>query len=334
MSKKTALLALALLCAGCGDGTGTNPVTSPPPPEEPEPEPTPEVDQPLEITEPEDLEEGNGFATGITYDPTTDTFFVDGLAFDGNNIYARDTGFAAGSDVGTLNGFDVFTGPTTATDAVTGAVIGQLQHRALYVRSATGNTELGIVRTGNYVDYGFGGWVIKRNNSVTLPTTGQALYQGNYAGLRDFIGKGGLEFVEGDMAVAIDFEDFNEGDAVAGTITNRVVRDVTGADITGSIITAINNSSADINISQLPTVVFDIGPGVLNTANGSIEGQLTSNIQKIDGTLQQFETGNYYGVLSGANAEELVGVVVISGDDFRDSTTARETGGFLLLRQP
>jgi hypothetical protein len=38
----------------------------------------------------------------------------------------------------------------------------------------------------------------------------------------------------------------------------------------------------------------------------------------------------YYGVISGTNADEVVGVIVVTSEF--DGYTARETGGFILYR--
>ncbi len=82
--------------------------------------------------------------------------------------------------------------------------------------AGTGRTEFAIVRTGAYRDFGFGGFVMKRNDNVVLPSSGQAAYTGDYGAVRDFSGATGLEYVTGDMDIAIDFEDFNDGNAVQG----------------------------------------------------------------------------------------------------------------------
>lgn len=45
-----------------------------------------------EASSTENGETGNGFARNMSYDATTDTFTVDNLAFDGDNVYTRVTG--------------------------------------------------------------------------------------------------------------------------------------------------------------------------------------------------------------------------------------------------
>ena len=270
---------------------------------------------------------GNGFAEGIKYDAKTDTFTVDNLAFDGGNVYQRDT------RVPTLGPAKVFAASSTYADSQTGAVIDQFAYRALYGVSKTGRTSFAIVRTGAYIPYGFGGFVYERNGSVTLPTSGQASYTGDYAGIRDFDGQGGLQYTTGDMTVAIDFNDFNadesatgNGAGVYGYVENRKVYDMNGRDITNQVVAQANaDLSPDVAITELPTLNFTVGPGALDN-NGEAQQGVTSTVGN-----QLYEQGEYYAVISGTDAgQEIVGVIVVTSPS--DTATARETGGFILYR--
>jgi len=283
-----------------------------------------------------DSASGSGYAESISYDATNDQFYVDNLAFDGDNFYERDT------VVPSLGPFQVYENDSFFSDSSTGTPINQFQHKAIYGVSTSGQTEFAIVRTGQYVGYGFGGFLYQRNNGVTLPTSGQAVYSGEYAGIRDFLGRGGLEYVTGDTLIAIDFEDFNEGDGVRGEITNRQVFDVNGNNITPTLINAINTAGVDptdptsigtyANITELPVLLFTVGPGV-GDANGEITSGLNSHLELSTGALQTYEDGTYYAMISGTNAEEIVGVVVVTSQDPRyTGVTARETGGFVVYR--
>lgn len=276
---------------------------------------------------------GNGFAEDFKYNAADDTFEVDGLGFDGGNVYQR------GSAVASLGPFKVYEGDSTFTDTQTGTVINQFAHRAIYGVSPNGRTSFAVVRTGAYVPYGFGGFVYQRAGGVTLPATGQAAYQGKYAALRDFDGVGGLEYATGDMQVAIDFNDFNDGAAVQGQVYNRAIYDINGTNITGDVIAALNADLDPENaVTRLPTLVFAVGPGTLNAgdkAAGEVAGNLNSYIDN-GSALETFETGKYYAVLTdGASldAGEMVGIIVVEADDpRRDGVTVRETGGFILYR--
>ena len=272
---------------------------------------------------------GDGYVGAVAYDRVTDTFTVDGLAFDGGNVYQRDNA------VGSLGPFAVYEADSTFADDVTGTPIPQFGHRALYGVSRSGNTEFAIVRTGAYIPFGYGGFVYQRNGSVTLPTSGQASYAGDYAAIRDFDGAGGLEYAAGDLTISIDFNDFNDGAAVAGQVTNRAIFDVAGNDITDQVVAALNveNESA---LTALPTLLFSVGPGALD-ANGEMTGQLGSSVTGADGAVTAYEAGNYYAVISGdatqGGADEVVGIIVVEADDPRsDGVTVRESGGFILYR--
>ncbi|WP_212524041.1 hypothetical protein [Actibacterium sp. MT2.3-13A] len=345
MGQKLILAALLLPLAACSSGVGTNPVTGggtgggtggtggggitsdrtmPPGTASPSPRNS------LYRYEPSDGE-GSGYATGFAYDSTNDTFTVDNLAFDGDNSYTRD------AVVGSLGPYAVYENANLFNDSTTGAPITQFSHKVLYGVSTNtdGNgdatAEFAIVRTGAYLGYGFGGFIYQRNGGVTLPTSGQARYNGDYAGLRDFDGRGGLEYVTGDMQVAIDFEDFDAGDAVQGRVTNRRIFDTGGTDITNDMLTALAAEYGG-SYTALPTLLFTVGPGVLD-ANGEMLGGLTSQVADGNGDLVDFESGNYYALLSGANADEIVGVLVVEADDPRyNGVTVRETGGFILYR--
>ena len=273
---------------------------------------------------------GNGFAEGFSYNAAGDTFTVDNLAFDGGNVYTRS---AAVPDLGPAQ---VYEGAGTFPDTQTGALIDQFSYRALYGVSTSGRGSFAIVRTGAYIPYGFGGFIYSRDGGVVLPTSGQANYTGDYAGLRDFNGRGGMEMTTGDMEMSIDFNDFNadesatgNGAGIQGWVTNRRVFDLNGNDITAGVLAEINDDrNPDFDLTDLPTLVFAVGPGVLDN-NGEAEGALHSTVNS-NGTDEQFEAGNYYAVISGDNADEVVGVIVVTADV--NGVTVRETGGFILYR--
>ncbi|MDZ4096977.1 MAG: hypothetical protein U1D35_18945, partial [Paracoccaceae bacterium] len=311
---KLAILAL-LFAAGCSgnplepDPVGPTPgdnlggVELPPGPG------NPSAKRAISRSEKLDNTNGNGFAQDIRYDPATDTFSVDNLGFDGDNAYKR------GVAVSSIGPFQVYESARFFQDSVTGEAITQFTHRAIRGKSASGQTEFSIVRTGSYFNYGFGGFVYQRNGGVVLPTSGQAAYSGTYAGLRDFKGTSGIEFTTGAMNIAIDFEDFNDGAAVQGVVRNRQIFDVNGNNITQQVLNAL---SVDTKVTQtaLPALVFDVGPGNINS-DGEIAGSLGNTVRDDKGKSNTYERGQYFAVVSGKNAEEIVGVLVVESDDPR-----------------
>jgi hypothetical protein len=341
---KLALVA-ALLVAGCGgnpfgidrddDGGGPDGVDG-----TPNASPNRGVTRVEERVDAAGENYGNGFAEDFIYDAANDTFEVDGLAFDGANVYTRD------NQVASLGPYEVYESANTFEDSDTGVVINQFLHRAIQGQSDTGSTRFAIVRTGSYVPYGFGGFLYERNGRVSIPTSGQAGFSGEYAGLRDFSGLGGLEYVTGEVDIAIDFEDFNDsdglvGDGVRGEVFNRRVLSLNGTDVTATIIDAINANvvgggpQLDRN-GPLPVLRFSLAPGLISPA-GEIAGELGSTVLTESG-LEEFETGNYYAIISDSPtlpAGELVGIVVVTAEDprFQDGgVTVRETGGFIAYR--
>lgn len=336
-----ALLALAA-CDGPAVVEGANP---PPPPEEETPDLPPGTENPTstsDITRYEALDEatGSGYAQDFTYDAASDTFSVDNLAFDGANTYTRIADSALGAFA--ASPFRVYEAPTTALDSVTGVKIDQFLHRAIVGSSATDAddtefVEFAIVRTGSYRDFGFGGFIYSREGGVRLPlpTTGQARYEGDYRGLRDFNNRTGIEYVAGQAFLDIDFEDFNDGDAVKGRVFDRSIFDVNGNDITAAVIAGLQSTYDNPAISALPDLVIDVGPGSID-GNGEITGSIASSVLNGDGALETLDTGKYYALLSGTDIDggnEVVGIVVVAGDDPRyKDVTVRETGGFILTR--
>lgn len=200
---------------------------------------------------------------------------------------------------------------------------------------AQGQTELAIVRTGSYINYGFGGFVYQRNGGVVLPTGGQAIFNGDYAALVDFKGTGGIQYVRGSATIAVDFDDFNNGPgAVRGAITNRTVFDTAGNDVTSAVLTELGTAN-NATYTQLPTLIFDVGPGVIDS-QGEATGTLQSTVVDGSGAGVQYENGNYYAILSGdltqtdaANPGQVVGIVVVESTLAGSSITRRETGGFI-----
>jgi hypothetical protein len=268
---------------------------------------------------------GSGFVTDVTYSSGSDTFTVDNLAFDGAGAYTR------GSAVGSLGPFAVYEGPSAFVDTQSGTTIPQFLHRAIYGVSPSGQTEFAIVRTGSFVDYGFGGFIYQRNVSVTLPQSGQAAYAGKYAGLRDFATHSGIEFTSGDMNLFIDFDDFNNGAGVRGYVYNRAIFDVNGDDVTDDVLAALTEDSG-VSQTVLPTLVFSVAAGVMD-ANGEMTGGVSSSYTDDGGATQVLETGNYYGIVAGDDAEEIVGMIVVTSTDPRDpGGEVRETGGFIVYR--
>jgi hypothetical protein len=322
---------------GDGEGTGINrdgipPGTTTPSPNEAVFRSEPTIDA-------EGTKAGNGFATGIAYNSTDDTFSVDNLAFDGDRPYSRGTNVSSLSrNTAGVGRFQVYEGPTTAidprsiTDDNPTGEVRQFTYRAVYGVSKNrvgdtdqATTQFAIVRTGSYIDYGFGGFIYQRDTSVSLPETGVATFNGHSAGLRDFGNASGLQYTTADVNVVIDFEDFNDGqsirgDGVRGSITNREV-----FDLDGNNITAIVAGELGEDVTAIPDALFIVGPDVLDN-NGDLIADIRSDLPNNGGI---YETGKFYAIVSG-EADEIAGVFVLESEGVE--TDSRDTGGFIIYR--
>ena len=325
--------------ADAGDGDGTDTPTDPTdgvdaltlPPGTLSPSPNSRVIR----FEPENDDGGGLIISPVIYDADNDTFTVDNLAFDGDNVYQR------GTAVASLNSFAVYDAEVTIDDQLSGGQVSQLvPYRAILGVSQNTvdgkpRSSFAIVRTGGYVQYGFGGFVYEREGGVVLPTSGQATYSGDYAGLRVFNGEGGLLFTEGDMTLDIDFDDFNPNEGIKGRITNRRQYDETGAP--EEWLTSGDN--------LLPVIRFVVeyrDPGVND--NGEAVGEVFSTYDADAVTpngVDAYETGTYYAILSGdhtdpADGGEVTGVMVLETSTALEggsgTSTVQETGGFILYR--
>lgn len=299
---------------------------------------SPSPDDGIRRSEPED-DNGNGEAKDFAYNSEDDTFTIDGLAFDGDNVYTR------GDPVSSLGPYAVYEGAEVVADSQTGQPINQFTHSAIYGvsknvdASGTPKTQFAIVRTGQYQNYGFGGFIYKRENGVTLETANgaQGIYSGSTAGIRDFQGAGGMQYTTGTLTVQVDFGDFNDqggvvGDGVSGSLTNRRIYDVNGRDVTSDVVANINTEN-DSSLTSLPAALFEVGPGALD-ANGEIIGSMNSSFVNNEGDTVAYESGNYYAVLAGDDSQEIVGVLVLENAAEAQGVTARDTSGFIIYREP
>ncbi|WP_037227606.1 hypothetical protein [Roseobacter sp. GAI101] len=346
-------LVLCLVMAGCGDGTpfngetdttdggttGTDTGATLSRDGLPAGTASPTPNDGIYRSETPDPETGNGQATSYQYNGADDTFTIDGLAFDGDNVYTR------GTAVSSLGPYAVYEAPKVVQDSQSQVDINQLRHRAIYgvSKNLDGNgnpeTQFAIVRTGAYVGYGFGGFIYTRENGVSIETAAgaQGSYTGKTAGIRDFGGKAELQYTTGDLTIEIDFGDFNPtsssvGDGVKARWTNRRIFDVDGVDVTNEVLADINTAN-NASIGSLPDAQFTIGPGSLDS-NGEIIGTVVSGFEDNVAEYRGYESGKYYAILSGTRGQEIVGVMVLENTTEDPDIRVRETSGFIVYRGP
>ena len=267
--------------------------------------------------------DGGGLVRGdVRYNARRDTFTVDNIAFDGENVYQRHDGLE------TLGGYKVFAGDEVTDDFLTGEAIDQIvPYRAIYgvSRRRVGDsprTQFAIVRTGGYFDFGFGGYVYERAGGVVLPDSGQARFTGKYGGMQIQSGGGGLAFVRGDMRLDIDFNDFNRNDGIKGRIFNRRLLTDDGDPIT-----------------QLSDVFWVIEEGTKTlTRNGEIKTEVFTLRRGSDGALERDFEGTFSGIVAGdttaGSGGEVVGVIKMEREDQNvEGVVVQETGGAILYRR-
>lgn len=372
MMKPLPLIALMAALAGCGNTTnplfeteghvgGVLPGTE-----------VPSANRDIVRYEPENSETNGGYVRSVEFNRASDTITVDGLAFDGDDTYERADG-STYEPFPTLGGYRVYAADEEVPDFLDGTAVQQIQeYRAIVARSqnrvsvTTGSgenattvreprTELTIIRTGGYADFGFGGFVYQRRGGVVLPTRGQAQFEGEYAGLRVFRGVRSqeyatdheIQYVTGDMRVQMDMVGFGNGVTLNGQIRNRRFYE---ADGTAQTIDGTPWNGICDGCTVAPTVNFVITPdGDMFDENGEATGEVLSQFVDSFGGTVDYEEGNYYLVIAGDTTDpddggEIAGVIVMEGIDASDGyydggsdgrpVVMQETGGFILYRDP
>lgn len=268
-----------------------------------------------------------GEATAYRYDAANDYLYVVNLPFDGT----RDDPYIRVEPYPMSNGHGRYKAIRVVEDPNTGQEIIQDPYQAVYGVSASGGSEYVVVRTQNYIDEGYYGYVLQRNNFddagndmlLIMPTQGQAAYSGDYHGFRVFEGMSGMELVTGKATLSIDFDDFQHNPAVAFNIVDRRIFDVEGNNITTDYPhynAVVDGTSVAYHTDFYSEIGENLNP------DGTIEqGLVNSNLEKFEGT--------HYGILSGAEASEVVGVIRSQHEHPLDNTiTIIENGGYIADR--
>lgn len=361
MTRTSLSLALMALLAACGDGQPFDddeiveevpvPVEEVIPDEIEEPEDVLNVTtiaQPL-TNEQEDRgdiiraeapnDTGGGTTSLFSFNVDDNTFEIDGLAFDGLNVYQV---FAPlENDLGTVA---IYAADAEVEDFLTGNPVGQIiPYFALYdastvtLEDGTPRTSFSIVRTGGYADFGFGVFGYDRAGDAVIPTVGQATFSGDYAGTRVNGQLAILEVTAGDLTIDIDFDDFNGTPGIKGILENRIAFDSEGNPLV--VNNSVLESDGAAGSLQLPNLTFDIrNEGTTISSTGEIGGSVSSTVINDQGQIEVYESGNYVGIIAGDLTDpndggEIVGVLVFDSNDNRfDNVIVQETGGFIATR--
>jgi hypothetical protein len=236
----------------------------------------------------------------LVYDAVADELVINNLPFDGVDGRYVNTGMAILAD------FDIYGSQSAGEE-------GHAQYYAVYAQSANGH--VGAAGTNHYADFGHGGAVISRTSSaVTLPVgRGELLYTGSYAGIRVPADgtAGGIRFSDGDVELYVDLLDFDVTGAVHGGITGRQEFTEAGGLI-GNLDNITLNETAAITDDGLITGTV----GVYGGADPSI-----------------YQTGTYNAIFAGADGEQILGTLILTGDidpDDADAGVVQETGVFIV----
>lgn len=244
----------------------------------------------------------------ITYDESSDEVVLNNLPFDGDdNVYARN----AGVDLG--NGYGAYENAE-----------GNEDYYAVFRR--TDYSQVAAAGTNGYIGFGFGGVGAQRlSGAGSLPETEEAyLFTGEYAAVRTYLDPGSgseIMYVTGDSQLRVDIEDFDNIGAVEGLVVNRRFFDDAGVELT---------ELAGSDYISMATSEIDFDNWTINSSDA---------VAVQNG--QPGPSGNWSGLFTGPNGEEVAGIVVLEGSGAYavDETTGeyinadtRETGAFIAER--
>ncbi len=237
----------------------------------------------------------SGEVNKFTFDPATDTLSLNNLPFDLSGKYTRDASFDR-------NGFKAYRN-----------VAGGNNYVALYAEGAGGKVGAGVVGTDDYLDYGYGGSVL-RTDGATLPSTGEAVFDGDYAGIRVYEGDSGIHgntvgTSDGTVSINMDFDDFDVVGAIDIIISNRHAYDSAGVFI-GDLPYFSGSTTGLDGLKIKQTNITEINP------DGSTGGS---------GTLDGIMGGTVGSGLGG----QIAGIVLITSPDAASGLNVKETGAFL-----
>lgn len=252
------------------------------------------------------LDEQNTFLSlnNISYDPGSDTLTLNNIPFDDpDNAYER---------IGTEqfnNGFDAYqSAPAAGTN--------EIQYFAVFRRSDSGLTQVAAAGTTAYLDFGYGGAGAQRLGATpSLPANGIYSYSGEYAGVRTSLnagvnGENVVNYVTGDVELAVDFDDFDDTGTIGGFVTNRALYNDAGQPI-GALDGFISLQDTTIDFATATTVTAD--------ASEVVGGNIV-------------RSGSWEGVLAGPGGTEVAGILFVEGATGNANNGIREVGGFIAER--
>lgn len=238
-----------------------------------------------------------GEVNNVTVNEAAGTMTVNNLPYDGQNYTRKDS-------VTVLSGFDLYENKQVGD-------VGTDKYFAVYRESDSGALQVFAIGTGDYQDEGYGGYAVKRDSAnINMPSQGEAVYNGQYAGVRVIYssnrGQDDVQLTSGDVKMRVDFGDFDVVGAVDGTVQNRSYYDTDGN-----------------MLGVLPTIY-------MSQTSLSGDGSFSGSAYTTDTDNLVIDEGNYEGLLAGIDSSEIGGVIILDGpfDDTAPGLSAYERGVF------
>ena len=232
----------------------------------------------------------SGEVNVFTYNSTTDEVKINNLPFDLDGTYVRNTAFDR-------NGFQGYVNSS-----------GSKSYVALFSASLASTVSSGVVGTDEYINYGYGG-TMYASTGATLPSHGEATFDGNYAGLRTYEGDStAIGTSDGTIHMQMDFDDFDVVGAIDIIINDRHAYDNSGALI-GDLPYLSGTTTQHTGIKINSTTVTEVNPDSSLGGSGTLEGIFGGNIA--------------------AGTGEIAGVVVITSPDTASGLNVKERGAFI-----
>jgi len=213
----------------------------------------------------------------VEYDSENDELIINNLPFDGPS-----------------GRYDRFgnVGAAGAYESRQTQYTGRVKHYAVFLRSE--HIEAAAAAGADWVEFGYGGANITRD-SFSAPIDGEYVYFGDYAGVRTFSDRSGLELVSGDVSILLDVNDFDPVDGIQGAIVGTIYN--------CSISGLVGSANASLQNVGLVLVEFTTDDG---TFNGG--GSVTSLANGTDGG-----SGSFDGFLAGPNSTDIGANIVMEG---------------------
>lgn len=233
----------------------------------------------------------SGEVNRFTYNSATDVVTINNLPFDLGGTYSRNAALDQ-------DGFRAY-----VNDA------GDETYVALFSADLANNVAAGVVGTDGYLEFGYGG-TMYTSTGASLPSAGEATFEGQYAGIRVYEGDTTqLGFSRGTARLRMDFDDFDVVGAIDVLITDRTAYDNSNTLI-GDLPYLSGQTTQHDGIRIKSTNVTEVYPDSSTGGTGTLEGI-------------------FGGTVGAGLGGQIAGVVVITSPDQASGLNVMERGAFI-----